>query len=63
VIFIANQYARQWQTKQSEPGWRDLDAVQTGRVYFIDSDEFHRPGPGVVANVRQLASFLHDGGN
>lgn len=44
---------------RSRPGWRDVPAVQDGRVVFVDGDLFNRPGPGVVEAARTLARALH----
>lgn len=44
---------------QQLPGWRDLEAVQLGRVVFVDSDRFNRPGPDLGVAARDLASALH----
>ena len=41
------------------PGWRDLRAVRSGRVYEIDANLFHRPGVSVGEAARQTAALLH----
>lgn len=42
------------------PEWRDLRAVQTGRVALTDgSAYFSRPGPRLEASIRVAAAFLH----
>ena len=41
------------------PGWRDLEAVQDGRVVFVDSDRFNRPGPELADAAMDLARALH----
>jgi iron complex transport system substrate-binding protein len=41
------------------PGWRDVPAVQAGRVALVDANLFNRPGPGVVEAARTLANILH----
>ena len=43
------------------PGWRDLEAVQAGRVVFVDSDLFNRPGPELGDAAEALARALHPG--
>jgi iron complex transport system substrate-binding protein len=44
------------------PGWRDLRAVRTGRVYLADGNAyFHRPGPRLVESLEILAETLHPG--
>ncbi len=45
---------------QSIPGWRDLPAVRSGRVYVTDgSHYFNRPGPRLVDSLEILAHALH----
>jgi iron complex transport system substrate-binding protein len=47
----------------TRPGWRDLPAVQAGRVFTVDADEVNRPGPSLIVTVRRFADILHpDGG-
>ena len=41
------------------PGWRELEAVRTGRYLVVDGDLFNRPGPRVAEAALMLASFLH----
>ena len=40
------------------PGWRDLAAVKSGRVYFI-SDTVVRPCPRLVDSLEEVAAILH----
>lgn len=41
------------------PGWRDLRAARTGRVYLADGNQyFNRPGPRVVETLEILAEIL-----
>ncbi len=40
------------------PGWRDLEAVRTGRVHGVDADLFSRPGPRLAEAARQLQRAL-----
>lgn len=45
---------------QSVPGWQDLPAVRSGRVYVTDgSHYFSRPGPRLVDSLEILAHALH----
>ena len=45
---------------QSVPGWRDLPAVRSGRVYVTDgSHYFSRPGTRLVDSLEILAHTLH----
>lgn len=40
--------------------WRDLQAVQNGRVYLTDGHQyFNRPGPRLVESVEILAEIFH----
>ena len=43
-------------------GWERLDAVSAvreGRVYAVDGDLVHRPGPRMIEALRVLAHALH----
>ena len=45
---------------QGYPGWLDLPAVRSGRVYAVNgSAYFSRPGPRVVDSLEILAEILH----
>ncbi len=45
---------------QQRPEWRNLQAVQSGRVFFTDGNQyFNRPGPRLVDSVEILAEILH----
>ncbi len=41
------------------PGWRELDAIRAGRVYSIDAEVAHRPGPRIAEVARMLAELIH----
>jgi iron complex transport system substrate-binding protein len=41
------------------PGWRELRAVQAGRVYAVDPYFYNRPGASVGAAARGLAAAIH----
>lgn len=42
------------------PGWSELRAVKTKRVYFADGNQyFNRPGPRLVETLEILAEILH----
>ena len=42
------------------PEWSTLRAVQTGRVYLTDGNQyFNRPGPRLVESLEVLAELLH----
>lgn len=47
-----------WLTER--PEWQRLRAVQTGRVYLADGNQyFNRPGPRMVESLQILAEILH----
>ena len=48
---------RHWLTRR--PGWNTLRAVQTGRVFAVDTAFFHRPGPRLVEGLTVIAALLH----
>jgi iron complex transport system substrate-binding protein len=42
------------------PGWEDLPAVRSGRVYAVDANAYYaRPGPRLVDGIELLAHLLH----
>ena len=42
------------------PGWLQLDAVKTGRVFAVDANSyFNRSGPRLVESLELLAHFIH----
>lgn len=47
---------------RSWPGWEELRAVQTGRVWAVDGNAyFNRSGPRLIESVEILAGLLHPG--
>ena len=48
---------RRWLTQR--PGWKQLRAVKTGRVFAVDTAFFHRPGPRLVEGLKTVAALLH----
>jgi iron complex transport system substrate-binding protein len=47
-----------WLTEN--PRWHQLRAVQSGRTYLVDGNQyFNRPGPRVTATLEILAEILH----
>ena len=52
------QQEMDWLT--GRPGWSKLRAVQTGRVYLCDGNQYlNRPGPRIVESLQILAEILH----
>jgi iron complex transport system substrate-binding protein len=46
----------------SLPGWSELTAVRTGRVYLAEANQyFNRPGPRLAETLEILAEMLHPG--
>ncbi len=52
---------KEWSAMRAgNPGWAELKAVQTGRVYACDgSGFFNRPGPRLVESLEIMAELLH----
>ncbi len=45
---------------EAKPGWSELTAVRSARVYFADGNAyFNRPGPRLADTVEILAEMLH----
>lgn len=66
IVFIAccgfsvERTVRDLPLLQSAPGWQDVPAVRSGRVYVTDgSHYFSRPGPRLVDSLEILAHTLH----
>jgi iron complex transport system substrate-binding protein len=43
---------------RAEPGWRDLRAVQEGRVAVVSADLMNRPGPNIGESARRMRQAL-----
>ncbi len=48
-----------WQYVQTETRLKNTQALLNNRVYKIDGDLIHRPGPRVVDALEQMAHFIH----
>jgi iron complex transport system substrate-binding protein len=45
---------------EHRPGWRELKAVQSGRIFVADGNQyFNRPGPRIVESLEILAEIFH----
>jgi iron complex transport system substrate-binding protein len=45
---------------QARPGWADIAAVRSGRVYFVDGNAYcNRPGPRLAETTEILAEMIH----
>lgn len=43
----------------ARPGWANVAAVKTGRVYLLDGDAVSRPGPRIVNILEEIARDLY----
>jgi iron complex transport system substrate-binding protein len=43
---------------RGRPGWQEVAAVQTGRVYEVPSDDFLIPGPSILHGLRTLHDIV-----
>ncbi len=43
----------------TRPGWKDVSAVKTGRVFAVQTSLFHRPGPRLVQGLKLMAALFH----
>jgi iron complex transport system substrate-binding protein len=41
------------------PGWADLKAVTTSRIYLLNGDTVSRPGPRLADALEELAKALY----
>ena len=58
--FDINRTAQDLELLDKIPGWSDLPAVKSGRIYLINgSHYFSRPGPRLVDSLEILAHALH----
>ena len=48
-----------WQYVNTEPRLKNTQALVNNRVYKIDGDLIHRPGPRIVEALEQMAQFIH----
>jgi len=39
--------------------WRNIEAIRSGKILFIDPDVISRPGPRVVEAVEAIAAFVY----
>jgi len=60
IIFTVGPHAKTTvQDIEDRPGWRNTEAVRSGRIYTIDDDILSRPGPRLVDALEQLAKTFH----
>ena len=60
VILLADHAAAQTPEQVlARPGWKQITAVKTGRVFTVDPNLTNRAGPRVVDGVELVAKMLH----
>ncbi len=60
IIFTVGPHAKTTiEDIEDRPGWRNTEAVRSGRIYTIDDDILSRPGPRLVDALEQLAKTFH----
>lgn len=60
--FDINRTRREMTTLTGKPGWENLRAYRTGRIYLADGNQFfNRPGPRLVESLEILAESFHPG--
>jgi len=58
--FVGERAVREAAVLTGLPGWQELPAVRSGRVYVTDGNAFFsRPGPRLVDGLETLAVMLH----
>lgn len=57
--FYQNRAAVEWADIRHSSPWLELPAVRDGRVFTLESNLFHRPGPRLVDGVELMAALLH----
>ena len=60
--FDLNKTIQEMHWLENLPGYEDLRAVRTGKVFPVDGNAyFNRPGPRLADSVEQLAQLIHGG--
>lgn len=58
--YSAESAQREWEALPRPPGWFDIPAARSGRVYALDANSYcSRPAPRVVDGIEHLARLLH----
>ena len=58
IVLVSEHYGMPEQLRSAQ-GYRELRAVQNGRVRPIDNDMIDRPGPRLAQGLRELAAAIH----
>jgi len=48
-----------FETIKARPGWESISALQTGRMYDVDSDLIARAGPRIAEAIETFAAIFH----
>jgi len=59
IILADEEFGETAETVGARPGWAEIAAVQSGRIYGVDPDLISRPGPRLPETVRQLAEYMY----
>ena len=59
VIITPNADTPRELAEGSRDNWQSMTAVQTGRIYFVDTDQVSRPGPRIVNVLEDVAKALY----
>ncbi|WP_455367672.1 ABC transporter substrate-binding protein [[Eubacterium] cellulosolvens] len=61
IIIVPKGYMSGTPTTDLEQrqGWSSIDAIENGRVYQVDEDQFNRPGPRIIDALEQIAVICH----
>ncbi len=57
--FTQERTRSEWEVVRAQPLWKNLPAVQAGKVFVVEGSLFHRPGPRLIEGVELLAGLLH----
>ena len=58
ILPKTDSFAPSMEEFQTLPGWKELEAVKAGRMFFV-SESILRPGPRLVDALDELAGILH----
>ncbi len=49
----------EWEAVRDRPVWKKVPAVKVGKVFVVEGNLFHRPGPRLADGVELLVRLLH----
>lgn len=59
IVLADGDYGESFETVSARPGWDQITAVQSARVFIADEDLLSRPGPRIPEAMELLAGFLY----